>query len=107
MLEQKKTEEYQKGVRRYEKRVKELTYQSAEDRKTLLQMQELIEKLQTKVKSYKRQAETAEEQVSCSGVRYKKIQHELDDAEERADIAETTVNKLRVRTRQQTTKFTL
>lgn len=27
MLEQKKTEEYQKGVRRYEKRVKELTYQ--------------------------------------------------------------------------------
>lgn len=27
LMEQKKSEEYQKGVRRYEKRVKELTYQ--------------------------------------------------------------------------------
>lgn len=31
--------------------------------------------------------------------KYKKIQHELDDAEERADIAESQVNKLRTRTR--------
>ncbi|XP_054869106.1 myosin-7B-like isoform X1 [Amphiprion ocellaris] len=107
MVEQKKSEEYQKGVRRYERRVKELTYQSEEDRKTLLRMQELIEKLQTKVKSYKRQAETAEEQVSCSAVRFRKVQHELDDAEERADIAETTVNKLRIRTREQTRKVTM
>uniref|UniRef100_A0A8C4ICP1 Myosin-7B n=1 Tax=Dicentrarchus labrax TaxID=13489 RepID=A0A8C4ICP1_DICLA len=99
MVEQKKSEEYQKGVRRYERRCKELTYQTEEDRKTLLRMQELIEKLQTKVKSYKRQAETA---VSL----YSKVQHELDDAEERADIAETTVNKLRIRTREQTTKTT-
>ncbi|XP_022068846.2 myosin-7B-like [Acanthochromis polyacanthus] len=104
MMEQKKSEEYQKGVRRYERRVKELMYQSEEDRKTLLRMQELIEKLQTKVKSYKRQAETAEEQVSCSAIRFRKVQHELDDAEERADIAETTVNKLRIRTREQSMK---
>ncbi|XP_040009415.1 myosin-7B-like [Xiphias gladius] len=107
MVEQKKSEDYQKGIRRYEKRIKELTYQSEEDRKTLLRMQELIERLQTKVKSYKRQAENAEEQVSCSTVRFRKIQHELDDAEERADIAETTVNKLRIRTREQTSKVTI
>nr|XP_057941161.1 myosin-7B-like [Doryrhamphus excisus] len=104
MVEQKKSEDYQKGVRRYERKVKELSYQSEEDRKTLLRMQELIDKLQSKVKSYKRQAENAEEQVSCSTVRFRKIQHELDDAEERADIAETTVNKLRIRTRQQISK---
>ncbi|XP_029010914.1 myosin-7B-like [Betta splendens] len=104
IVEQKKSEEYHKGVRRYERRVKELTYQSEEDRKTLLRMQDLIDKLQTKVKSYKRQAENAEEQVSCSAVRFRKVQHELDDAEERADIAETTVNKLRIRTREQTNK---
>ncbi|XP_041656373.1 myosin-7B-like [Cheilinus undulatus] len=107
IVEQKKSEEYQKGVRRYERRCKELMYQTEEDRKTLLRMQELIEKLQTKVKSYKRQAESAEEQVSCSTVRFRKIQHELDDAEERADIAETTVNKLRIRTREQVTKVAL
>lgn len=33
--------------------------QSEEEKKTLLRMQELIEKLQSKVKSYKRQAENA------------------------------------------------
>ncbi|XP_053704649.1 myosin-7B-like [Synchiropus splendidus] len=104
LVEQKKSEEYNKGVRRYERKVKELTYQSEEDRKTLLRMQELISKLQSKVKGYKRQAENAEEQVSCSTVRFRKLQHELDDAEERADIAETTVNKLRIRTREQSTK---
>ncbi|XP_070766011.1 myosin-7B-like [Enoplosus armatus] len=107
MVEQKRSEEYQKGVRRYERRVKELTYQTEEDRKTLLRMQELIDKLQTKVKSYKRQAENAEEQVSCSTVRFRKVQHELDDAEERADVAETTVNKLRIRTREQTSKVVM
>ncbi|KAM8755414.1 myosin-7B-like isoform 2-T4 [Acanthopagrus schlegelii] len=107
MVEQKKSEEYQKGVRRYERRCKELMYQTEEDRKTLLRMQELIDKLQTKVKSYKRQADNAEEQVSCSAVRFRKVQHELDDAEERADIAETTVNKLRIRTREQTSKVAI
>ncbi|XP_060929998.1 myosin-8-like [Limanda limanda] len=107
MVEQKKSDDYQNGVLRYERRVKELTYQTEEDRKTLLRMQELVEKLQTKVKSCKRQAENAEEQVSGTAVRFRKVQHELDHAEERADIAETTVNKLRIRTREQTTKVSV
>lgn len=89
MVEQKRSEEYQKGVRRYERRCRELTYQvyahpmslyvihmlscfhgqcvlmlnfsleMDEDNKTLFRMQELIDKLQTKVKSYKQQAENA------------------------------------------------
>ncbi|KAM4736836.1 myosin-7-like [Anableps anableps] len=105
--EKTRSEEFQKGLRRYERRVKELTYQSEEDRKTLLRMQELTEKLQAKAKSYKRQAENAEEQVSNTAVRFRKIQHELDDAEERADVAETAVNKLRVRTREQSSSVVL
>ncbi|CAF94090.1 unnamed protein product, partial [Tetraodon nigroviridis] len=107
MVEQKRSEEYQKGVRRYERRCRELSSQTDEDNKTLLRMQEMISKLQTKVKSYKRQAESAEEQVSCSTVRFRKVQHELDEAEERAEIAETTVNKLRIRTREQTSKVAI
>lgn len=84
MVEQKRSEDYQKGVRRYERRCRELAYQvctylmfpsrmsrccvahtfnfslqTEEDNKTLLRMQDLINKLQTKVKSYKRQAEDA------------------------------------------------
>uniref|UniRef100_A0A8C1JYZ5 Myosin, heavy chain 7B, cardiac muscle, beta b n=1 Tax=Cyprinus carpio TaxID=7962 RepID=A0A8C1JYZ5_CYPCA len=100
--EQKKSGDFQKGIRKYERRIKELTYQTEEDRKTLLRMQDLIDKLQAKVKSFKRQAEDAV-RTSCSFTALYftfKIQHELDEAEERADIAETQVNKLRVRTRE-------
>ncbi|XP_051835143.1 myosin-7B [Antechinus flavipes] len=97
--EQKKNVEAQKGIRKHERRVKELSYQAEEDRKNLARMQDLIEKLQSKVKSYKRQFEEAEQQANSNLVKYRKAQHELDDAEERADIAETQVNKLRARTR--------
>ncbi|NWX28702.1 MYH7 protein, partial [Notiomystis cincta] len=98
-VEQKKMAEAQKGIRKYERRIKELSYQAAEDRKNLARMQDLIDKLQSKVKSYKRQFEEAEQQANSNLVKYRKVQHELDDAEERADIAETQVNKLRARTR--------
>ncbi|NXI41259.1 MYH1B protein, partial [Galbula dea] len=57
--EQKRSAEAVKGVRKYERRVKELTYQSEEDRKNVLRLQDLVDKLQMKVKSYKRQAEEA------------------------------------------------
>lgn len=79
--EQKKSQEFQKGVRKYERRIKELSYQvtrvgifqplpfsprkssvilqAEEDKKNLIRLQELIDKLQLKVKSYKRQTEEA------------------------------------------------
>merc|ERR1712033_29322 len=50
-----------KGVRKYERRVKELTYQTEEDKKNLARLQDLVDKLQIKVKGYKRAAEEAEE----------------------------------------------
>lgn len=45
-----------------------------------------------------------EEQANCNLSKYRKLQHELNDAEDRADMAETQVNKLRVRTRDQGSK---
>lgn len=45
--------------------------------------------------------------MSGSTVRFRKVQHELEEAEERAEIAETTVNKLRIRTREHTSKVTI
>ncbi|NWR12001.1 MYH7 protein, partial [Paradoxornis webbianus] len=98
-VEQKKMADAQKGIRKYERRIKELSYQAEEDRKNLARMQDLIDKLQSKVKSYKRQFEEAEQQANSNLVKFRKVRHELDDAEERADIAETQVNKLRARTR--------
>lgn len=39
--------------------MKELSYQTEEDRKNILRLQDLVDKLQAKVKAYKRQAEEA------------------------------------------------
>ncbi|XP_029456109.1 myosin-1B isoform X1 [Rhinatrema bivittatum] len=100
--EQKRSSEAIKGVRKYERRVKELTYQSEEDRKNILRLQDLVDKLQLKVKAYKRQSEESEELSNVNLSKYRKIQHELEEAEERADIAESQVNKLRVKTREVT-----
>ncbi|CAM9733567.1 unnamed protein product [Bubo scandiacus] len=98
--EQKRSAEAVKGMRKYERRVKELTYQSEEDRKNILRLQDLVDKLQMKVKSYKRQAEEAEELSNVNLIKFRKIHHDLEEAEERADIAESQVNKLRVKTRE-------
>ena len=91
--EQKRNIEAVKGLRKHERRVKELTYQvtglsfsarlkafekvkpaeqcalmmssvccilqTEEDRKNVLRLQDLVDKLQTKVKAYKRPAEEA------------------------------------------------
>lgn len=40
-----------------------------------------------------------EEQANSNLTKFRKIQHELDEAEERADIAESQVNKLRAKSR--------
>uniref|UniRef100_A0A668RWY6 Uncharacterized protein n=1 Tax=Oreochromis aureus TaxID=47969 RepID=A0A668RWY6_OREAU len=83
--EQKKSQEYQKGVRKYERRIKELSYQVTHCVCT-------------------QSTPRCEDQANTNMSKYKKLQHELDDAEERADMAESQVNKLRTRTRDQGTK---
>ncbi|XP_018428535.1 PREDICTED: myosin-1B-like [Nanorana parkeri] len=100
--EQKRSSDAIKGVRKYERRVKELSYQSEEDKKNILRLQDLVDKLQLKVKAYKRQTEETEEQSNVNLSKYRKIQHELEEADERADIAESQVNKLRAKTREVT-----
>merc|ERR1712053_37064 len=51
----------QKNLRKSERRIKEMTYASDEDRKNHERMQALIDQLQSKIKSYKKQIEEAEE----------------------------------------------
>lgn len=57
--EQRRAADAIKGIRKYERRVKELTYQTEEDKKTVVRLQDLVDKLQLKVKAYKRQNEEA------------------------------------------------
>merc|ERR1712178_30397 len=98
--EQRRTSEYVKNSRKLDRKCKEISYAGEEDKKNLTRMQDLVDKLQVKVKTYKRQAEEAEEVANSNLSKYRKLQHELDEAEERADMAESALNKLRAKARQ-------
>eukprot|EP00069_Balaena_mysticetus_P015940 bmy_22615T0 len=47
-----------------------------------------------------RKHERREEQSNVNLSKFRKLQHELEEVEERADIAESQVNKLRVKSRE-------
>merc|ERR1719376_84418 len=53
--ENRRNGDAQKNLRKSERRVKELTYSQDEDRKNHERMQALIDQLQGKIKSYKKQ----------------------------------------------------
>ena len=60
----------QKNLRRSERHIKELTYAADEDRKNHERMQALIDQLQGKIKSYKKQIEEAEEIAALNLAKY-------------------------------------
>ncbi len=57
--EQRRHAETQKSMRKQDRRLKELAFQADEDRKAQERMQDMIDKLQNKIKTYKRQVEEA------------------------------------------------
>ena len=98
-LEQRHHQETIKEVRKNDRRLKELAFQTEEDRKNQSRLQDLIEKLHNKMKIYKRQIEEAEEIATVNLGKFRKAQHELEDAAERADLAENQLNKQRLKIR--------
>ncbi|XP_041566305.1 myosin heavy chain, muscle isoform X15 [Drosophila elegans] len=97
--EQRRHADAQKNLRKSERRVKELSFQSEEDRKNHERMQDLVDKLQQKIKTYKRQIEEAEEIAALNLAKFRKAQQELEEAEERADLAEQAISKFRAKGR--------
>ncbi|XP_030030426.1 myosin heavy chain, muscle isoform X47 [Manduca sexta] len=93
--EQRRHADAQKNLRKSERRIKELTFQAEEDRKNHERMQDLVDKLQQKIKTYKRQIEEAEEIAALNLAKFRKAQQELEEAEERADLAEQAISKFR------------
>merc|ERR1712142_1124527 len=79
--------------------VKALLLQSEEDRKNILILQESLDKLNEKIKMYKRQLEEQESISNSNIMRVKKFQRELESAESRAEEAESTLNQFRSRER--------
>lgn len=147
--EQKHSGEAMKGVRKYERKIKELTYQVKKIYILLFNLTEQesnasyvsgrggeeergetprfgqqtatqSESVQASVRGggelkntgtpreikvtsmcnlKKTSFDTQEEQTSVNLAKFRKVQHELEEAEERADIAESQLNKLRAKSR--------
>merc|ERR1711945_7485 len=85
---QSKTSEAAKAYQKSERRIKELQFQQEEDKKIQDQMSDLAQKLQQKIKTYKKQIEEAEEIAALNLAKFRKAQQELEETEDRARIAE-------------------
>merc|ERR1719471_2185042 len=88
-----------KNLRKSERRIKELVYQQDEDKKNHERMQGLIDQLQAKIKSYKKQIEEAEEIAAMNLAKFRQALANLADAEERADLNEQALGKLKAKGR--------
>merc|ERR1712066_473234 len=100
--EQRRHTDTAKGSSKKDVRVKELAFQVEEDRKAKGRLQTMIHSLQEKVKTYKRQVEEAEETAAINLAKYRKVASSLEESEERAELAESTMNKMRQSSRSRT-----
>ena len=85
---QSKTSDAYKAFQKAERRIKELQFQQDEDKKNQDSMSELANKLQMKIKTYKKQIEEAEEIAALNLAKYRKAQQELEETEDRNKMAE-------------------
>ena len=70
-------------------------FQQEEDHKNADRMTELAQKLQQKIKTYKKQIEEAEEIAALNLAKYRKAQQELEETEDRSKIAENQLAEAR------------
>merc|ERR1711915_929961 len=89
----------QKNLRRSERRIKELTFAGDEDRKNHERMQGLIDSLQGKIKTYKKQLEEAEEIAALNLTKFRKVQTDLQESSNVAECNELALSKARARGR--------
>merc|ERR1712127_613652 len=88
-----------KNLRKAERSIKELAFGADEDKKNHERMQGLIDQLQGKVKSYKKQIEEAEEIAALNLAKYRKVAGSLGDASSAADAAEQEAAMRKARAR--------
>merc|ERR1719394_1907018 len=89
------TDEVHKSITKGERRVKELLFQQEENKKNQDRITDLVDKLQQKIKSYKKQIEEAEEIAAINLAKYRKAQQDFEEAEERSKICEANITKYR------------
>merc|ERR1719412_672048 len=89
---QNRTTENMKAHQKAERKIKELAFQNDEDKKNQDRMTDLAGKLQSKIKTYKKQIEEAEEIAALNLAKFRKAQQELEETEDRARLAESALH---------------
>ena len=75
--EQRRHQDTDKNYRKAERRMRELDFQVEEDKKNAERLTDLIDKLQGKLKVYKRQVEEAEEIAATNLGKYRQLQAQV------------------------------
>merc|ERR1719186_520196 len=88
-----------KNLRKSERTIKELSYRRDENGKNQQRMEGLVDQLQGKIKSYKKQIEEAEEIAALNLAKFRQVQTNLAGSTERADLNEQALAKMKARGR--------
>lgn len=97
--ERKNHAETIKILRKKERSIKEIVIQCEEDQKNVLVLQEQLDKATGRLQQYKRQLSEQEGFSAQSVTRVRRVQRELEAAEERAEVAESNLNMVRTKHR--------
>lgn len=97
--EKKNHAETIKILRKKERTVKEIVIQCEEDQKNVMLLQEQLDKANSRIQQYKRQLAEQESFSAQSVTRARRVQRELETAEERAEVAESNLNMVRTKHR--------
>lgn len=95
----RKGAEHARSSKKAERKIKELQFQAEEEKKNFDRMHELVDQLQNKLATYRKQLEDSEEIASMNLTKFKKAQQELEDADDKVRAAEQQVQKLRAKIR--------
>ncbi|CAF1055111.1 unnamed protein product [Rotaria sordida] len=94
-LERARYQELLKDLRRNEKRVKELLSQVDEEQTKVLSLTDSLNKNGDRMRIYKSQIECAESSAAQVLTRARRLERELEDAEQRAEVVTTTLIRSR------------
>jgi DNA repair exonuclease SbcCD ATPase subunit len=101
--ETRRHKETQNTLRKKDRQVKEVQMQVDEEHKNFIMAQDTVDRLTEKLNIYKRQLGEAEGLTMQNLQRVRRYQHELEDAEGRADQAESSLHLIRAKHRSSVT----
>ena len=84
-----------KGAVKADREIKEMEFTTEENQKSVEKMSELVDKLQCKIRPFKKQIEDAEEIAALNLAKFRKAQQQLEESEERTKMAELNMARLR------------